>query len=93
LVDILRHEHETTKLPYSRMVLAGFSQGGALSLWTGMRLSEKVSGHSHDECVSARCGQVPAHAGLGGYAHSSSAWDQRPTRHVGGRAKVSNTSS
>ena len=44
LVDILRHEHETTKLPYSRMVLAGFSQGGALSLWTGMQLSEKIAG-------------------------------------------------
>lgn len=31
LESILRTEHENTQLPYSRMVLAGFSQGGALS--------------------------------------------------------------
>mmetsp|Transcript_21358 Transcript_21358/g.47696 ORF Transcript_21358/g.47696 Transcript_21358/m.47696 type:complete len:357 (-) Transcript_21358:603-1673(-) len=36
--SILQSEHETTGLPYSRMVLAGFSQGGALSLFTGMQL-------------------------------------------------------
>ena len=35
---ILQSEHESTGLPYSRMVLAGFSQGGALSLFTGMQL-------------------------------------------------------
>lgn len=44
IVDILRQEHDTTQLPYSRMVLAGFSQGGALSLWTGLQLSEKLAG-------------------------------------------------
>jgi lysophospholipase II len=37
LSNILRSEHEATKLPYSRMLLAGFSQGGALSLWTGLQ--------------------------------------------------------
>jgi len=36
--SILAAEHESTGLPYSRMVLAGFSQGGALSLFTGMQL-------------------------------------------------------
>jgi len=41
LVSILATEHETTKLPYSRMALAGFSQGGALSIFTGMQM-EKV---------------------------------------------------
>ena len=44
ILDILRQEHETTQLPYSRMVLAGFSQGGALSLWTGLQLPEKPAG-------------------------------------------------
>lgn len=37
---ILQKEHEETGLPYSRMVLAGFSQGGALSLFTGLQLEE-----------------------------------------------------
>mmetsp|Transcript_8273 Transcript_8273/g.10838 ORF Transcript_8273/g.10838 Transcript_8273/m.10838 type:complete len:344 (-) Transcript_8273:33-1064(-) len=38
LVDILEKEHETTGLPYNRMILAGFSQGAALSLYTGMQM-------------------------------------------------------
>ena len=38
LEKILETEHENTGLPYNRMVLAGFSQGGALSLYTGMQL-------------------------------------------------------
>lgn len=36
--SILSQEHKATGLPYNRMVLAGFSQGGALSLYTGMQL-------------------------------------------------------
>jgi lysophospholipase II len=42
--NILKTEHETTGLPYHRMVLAGFSQGGALSLFTGFQLPEKIAG-------------------------------------------------
>eukprot|EP00522_Entomoneis_paludosa_P008893 CAMPEP_0172450766 /NCGR_PEP_ID=MMETSP1065-20121228/8991_1 /TAXON_ID=265537 /ORGANISM="Amphiprora paludosa, Strain CCMP125" /LENGTH=281 /DNA_ID=CAMNT_0013202587 /DNA_START=265 /DNA_END=1110 /DNA_ORIENTATION=- len=42
LVDILDKEHETTGLAYNRMVLAGFSQGGALSLYTGLQMKEKL---------------------------------------------------
>ena len=38
LEKILQTEHENTGLPYNRMVLAGFSQGGALSLYTGMQM-------------------------------------------------------
>lgn len=41
---ILQSEHDTTGLPYSRMVLAGFSQGGALSLFTGLGLPEQLAG-------------------------------------------------
>lgn len=44
LCKILEKEHDSTKLPYSRMVLAGFSQGGALSLFTGMQLDQKLAG-------------------------------------------------
>jgi len=44
LEGILKTEHESTGLPYSRMVLAGFSQGGALSLFTGLQLEESLAG-------------------------------------------------
>ena len=44
LENILKNEHESTGLQYSRMVLAGFSQGGALSLFTGLQLPEKLAG-------------------------------------------------
>lgn len=46
LEKILQTEHENTGLPYSRMVLGGFSQGGALSLYTGMQLGsgKKLAG-------------------------------------------------
>jgi lysophospholipase II len=43
-MQILKDEHETTGLSYSRMVLAGFSQGGALSLFTGLQLDEQLAG-------------------------------------------------
>jgi len=39
LMDILDKEHSEKELPYKRMVLMGFSQGAALSLYTGMQLS------------------------------------------------------
>lgn len=41
--QILKEEHEATGLPYSRMVLAGFSQGGALSLFTGLQLQNALA--------------------------------------------------
>lgn len=41
LEGILAKEHQDTGLPYARMVLAGFSQGGALSLYTGLQLQEE----------------------------------------------------
>jgi len=47
LETILEQEHTSTGLPYSRMVLSGFSQGGALSLYTGLQLStveQKLAG-------------------------------------------------
>jgi len=44
--SILKKEHDRG-LPYSRMALAGFSQGGALSLFTGLQMedaSQKLAG-------------------------------------------------
>jgi len=44
IAGILEKEHEDTKLPYNRMMLAGFSQGGALSLFTGLQLPHSLAG-------------------------------------------------
>lgn len=47
ITQILQDEHQSTGLPYNRMVLCGFSQGAALSLYTGMQLpdaSQKLAG-------------------------------------------------
>ncbi len=54
LKNILQKEHESVGLSYNRMVLAGFSQGGALSLFTGMQLEEKLAG------VVVMSGYLPA---------------------------------
>lgn len=40
ITAILDEEH-AGGMPYTRMALAGFSQGGALSLWTGFQLPEE----------------------------------------------------
>lgn len=42
--SILQKENESLGLSYDRMVLAGFSQGGALSLFTGLQLEQKIGG-------------------------------------------------
>ena len=42
--DILETEHTTHQLPYRRMLLLGFSQGGALSLFTGLQLTQQLAG-------------------------------------------------
>lgn len=44
LEAILAKEHSDTGLPYNRMLLAGFSQGGALSLFTGLQLDQAIAG-------------------------------------------------
>jgi lysophospholipase-2 len=42
--DICEREHVSTGLNFNRMVLCGFSQGGALSVFTGMQLPSKLAG-------------------------------------------------
>jgi lysophospholipase-2 len=46
LTDILDREHVSTGLSYNRMALCGFSQGGGLSVFTGMQLphNNKLAG-------------------------------------------------
>lgn len=40
ILDILEKEHVEVGMPYHRMLLAGFSQGGAMSLYTGLQVYE-----------------------------------------------------
>lgn len=56
IAGILQNEHEKFGLPYNRMVLAGFSQGGALSLFTGLQLPQQLAG------IVVMSGYVPAAA-------------------------------
>jgi len=45
--NILENEHKSMGLPYGRMMLCGFSMGGALSLFTGMSMplaDQKLAG-------------------------------------------------
>eukprot|EP00559_Dactyliosolen_fragilissimus_P001051 CAMPEP_0184859904 /NCGR_PEP_ID=MMETSP0580-20130426/4867_1 /TAXON_ID=1118495 /ORGANISM="Dactyliosolen fragilissimus" /LENGTH=220 /DNA_ID=CAMNT_0027356777 /DNA_START=313 /DNA_END=978 /DNA_ORIENTATION=- len=60
ITSILEAEHANTNLPYNRMVLAGFSQGGALSLYTGMQLPspKKLAG------IVVMSGYLPHSAGF-----------------------------
>lgn len=54
LVTLLQDEH-ARGIPYSRMVLGGFSQGGALSLYTGLQFPEPLAG------IVVLSGYLPAH--------------------------------
>lgn len=47
VLNILHKEHESVGLPYARMMVMGFSQGGALSLFTGLSMAsaeQKLAG-------------------------------------------------
>jgi phospholipase/carboxylesterase len=44
LLNLIRHENVEHGVPYDRMVLAGFSQGGAVALYTALRLEEPLAG-------------------------------------------------
>ena len=77
--SILQGEHDSTGLPYSRMVLAGFSQGGALSLFTGMQLPEaaqKLAG------IVVMSGYLPA----AGQFKITAGLESTPILHCHGKA-------
>jgi lysophospholipase-2 len=38
VLDLIKQEHDNKQVPYSRMALSGFSQGGALALFTGLQM-------------------------------------------------------
>ncbi|GME90405.1 hypothetical protein B5S28_g4238 [[Candida] boidinii] len=42
--QLIKYESETTGIPYNRIVIGGFSQGGALALATGAFFKEKLAG-------------------------------------------------
>ena len=43
IIALIEEEH-ARGIPYNRIVLVGFSQGGAMSLYTGCRFPEKIAG-------------------------------------------------
>jgi lysophospholipase II len=57
---IMEQEHTTTNLPYSRMILCGFSQGGALSIFTGYQSSSSSLAVSPVGGIVCMSGYVPA---------------------------------
>ncbi len=64
IMALIEEEHDRG-IPYNRIVLVGFSQGGAMSLYTGCRFTEQIAGmaclsgyllfpeHHMDACSSA----------------------------------------
>lgn len=44
IITALVEDEHARGIPYERIVLVGFSQGGAMSLYTGCRLSERIAG-------------------------------------------------
>ena len=44
IISALIEEEHARGIPYNRIVLVGFSQGGAMSLYTGCRFSERLAG-------------------------------------------------
>mmetsp|Transcript_13449 Transcript_13449/g.28428 ORF Transcript_13449/g.28428 Transcript_13449/m.28428 type:complete len:310 (+) Transcript_13449:32-961(+) len=63
ILNILKAEHERG-IPYKRMVLAGFSQGGALSLYTGMQLPAEVAAESRLAGIVVMSGYLPHASGF-----------------------------
>ena len=44
IITALIEQEHARGIPYNRIVLVGFSQGGAMSLYTGCRFSQKLAG-------------------------------------------------
>ncbi len=62
ITQLLEEEHATLGVPYDRMALAGFSQGGALSLYTGMQL--KLQNNNKLGGVVLMSGYLPHESGF-----------------------------
>lgn len=61
---LIAHEH-ARGVPYARIFLAGFSQGGALALHTGLRYPERLGG------IVALSTYLPLHATVAAEAHAA----------------------
>lgn len=42
--QLVEYEHKTTGVPYEKIMIAGFSQGGAVALATGLTFPERLAG-------------------------------------------------
>jgi lysophospholipase II len=74
---MLEAEHRATGLPYNRMMLGGFSQGGALSLYTGLQIDieKRLAG------LVVMSGYLPNHTNL----KVTAGMDSLPILHCHGR--------
>ena len=66
--ELIRHQVERG-IPVGRIVLAGFSQGGAVSLYTGLRYPERLAGITALSCYlplapTLAAERAPANAGV-----------------------------
>ncbi len=80
LTNLISSEMELG-LPRNRIVLAGFSQGGALSLYTGMQLSSSSSSSGHpnsDETTTTTIAPLAGIVLLSGYLPHLSAFRVTP---------------
>jgi len=59
--SLIRAERERG-IPSDRIVLAGFSQGGAVALFTALRWSERLAGVAALSCYLPLSGRLPAEA-------------------------------
>lgn len=62
LIETLIEREQQRGIASSRLVLAGFSQGGAIALHTGTRLSERIAGVMALSCYLPLADKFPAEA-------------------------------
>jgi len=61
-IEVLIARERERRIPASRIVLAGFSQGGAMALHTGLRHGERLGGIMALSCFLPLAGSVAAEA-------------------------------
>lgn len=57
---LIAEEHVKRGIPHDRIVLGGFSQGGAMSLWTGLQLDHTLAGVVSMSGYMPRAGEFKA---------------------------------
>lgn len=74
LFNSLLAEEVASGIPASRIVLGGFSQGGAMSLFTGLTTQHKLAGIFGLSCYLVLGGKVKSLAEESGNANKASKW-------------------